>query len=57
MYLHSTMNALVLGLVLAQAPTGAVPEFTMTRWLNSPAPAKLSDYKGKVVVLHVSGFC
>jgi hypothetical protein len=54
-----SMNALLFGLVLAQnAQAAPVPEFTMTRWLNAEKSVKLSDYKGKVVVLHVGpGFC
>ena len=50
------MNALLLSLVLTQAP--AIPDITVSRWLNSDKPVKVSDYKGKVVVLHVGpGFC
>jgi hypothetical protein len=54
------MSALLMGLVLAQATAQApaVPAFTMSRWLNVEKPVAVNDYKGKVVVLHVSaGFC
>jgi hypothetical protein len=51
-----TMNSLLIGLVLTQA--AAIPDFPASKWLNSDSGVKLSDYKGKVVVLHASaGFC
>ena len=51
------MNQLLLGLMLTQVPA-TLPELPQGKWMNANREVKLSDYKGKVVILQTSpGFC
>jgi hypothetical protein len=51
-------NMMTTTLLLLAVQGNAIPAFEIPKWLNAEKAPKLSDYRGKVVILHVNpGFC